>query len=132
MAKSRFMDLESSTALSLVHVKDVASAFVDTLEAPRFMRNNQIFHVGDKRNNKTVNEIAEVVKSQLPQTNIHHKEKATDRRDYSINCNKLKNIIGWKPQWSVEDGIKDLLDKLKTYDWDWEADKYRNSTYEYV
>lgn len=117
---------------SLVHVEDVARAFVDVLEAPRFMRDGEIFHVGDKDNNKTVEEIAKTVKSFVPNTEIKYKEdEPTDRRDYSINCMKIKNIINWGAEWSVEEGIKDLLKQLEERDWNWGADRLRNSTYDY-
>jgi len=118
---------------SLIHVRDVATAFVDTLEAPRFMREGKIFHLGEESNNMTVREIAEIVKSKLPKTEINFlKGQDTDRRDYRINCQKLKNVIGWKAKHTVEGGIGELIEKLKTLDWDWDAEKYRNSSYDYV
>ena len=118
---------------SLIHVKDAARAFVDVLKAPRFMRDGRVFHVGEETNNKTVAEIAEIVKSVIPDTKITYlKDKKSDRRDYFINCKRLKNTIGWKAKWTVEDGVKDVYEKLKTMKLDWESDKYRNNTYQYV
>jgi nucleoside-diphosphate-sugar epimerase len=118
---------------SLIHVRDIATAFVDTLEAPRFMRDGKIFHLGEESNNMTVREIAEIVKSKLPKAEINFlKGHDTDRRDYRINCQKLKNVIGWKARYMVEDGIEELVEKLETLDWDWESEKYRNSSYDYV
>jgi nucleoside-diphosphate-sugar epimerase len=124
---------DGSQYRSLIHVRDIATAFVDTLEAPRFMRDGKIFHVGEESNNKTVKEIAEIVKSKLPKTEIKFlKSHGTDRRDYRINCQKLKNTIGWNANYTVEDGIEELIEKLETLDWDWESEKYRNSTYDYI
>ncbi len=118
---------------SLIHVRDIATAFVDTLEAPRFMRDGKIFHLGEESNNKTVKEIAETVKARLPATKIGFvKGQDSDRRDYRISCQKIQNIIGWKAKYSVEDGINELIEKFETLDWNWESDKYRNSTYAYV
>lgn len=118
---------------SLIHVRDVAKAFVDVLEAPRFMRDCQTFHVGEETNNKSVNELAEIIRNLLPGTRIEYIEnEPTDRRDYRINCQKIKNIIGWKSQYFVEDGIKELIGKFESLDLDWESDKYRNSTFQYV
>jgi nucleoside-diphosphate-sugar epimerase len=117
---------------SLVHVRDAAKAFVDVLESPRFMRDGEIFHVGDKNNNRTVQEIAETVQSILPDIEVEYLvDKETDRRDYSINCQKIKNIIGWKADWTVEDGIRDMIDHLDSLDWDWASKKYRNSSFDY-
>ncbi|MFB6357410.1 MAG: NAD-dependent epimerase/dehydratase family protein [bacterium] len=123
---------DGSQYRSLVHVEDVARAFVDVLEAPRFMRDGKIYHVGDKSNNRTVNEIAETVQSFVPETDISHKpDEPTDRRDYSINCELIKNTIGWEADWSVEDGIEHLLEQLQNREWDWESDHFRNSSYDY-
>jgi nucleoside-diphosphate-sugar epimerase len=118
---------------SLVHVKDVARAFVDVLESPRFKRSGEIFHVGNKENNLTVKEIAETIQSLLPKTDIKYiTDKKTDRRDYSINCQKINNIINWKTELTVKNGIKDMIDKFEHLDWDWKADKYRNSSFNYI
>lgn len=118
---------------SLIHVRDVARSFVDTLEAERFIRSGKIFHVGEMENNKTVTQIAESVRNVLPETKIEYiKDKPTDRRDYRINCQKLKNTVGWNAKYSVNDGIKELIDKFETLDWNWDSDRYRNSSFEYM
>ncbi len=118
---------------SLIHARDVARALVQTLEAPRLMRSGRIFHVGEETNNKTVKEIAEIVQSQLPSAEIEmNPGQPSDRRDYRINCRKLKNIIGWEAAYSVEDGIKELIENLNTMDWDWESERYRNHLFRYV
>jgi len=123
---------DGSQYRSLIHVKDVAQAIVKTLETPRFIRSGKIFHLGEKSNNKTVREIAEIVQSFLPNTQIEYiKDKPADRRDYRINCRKLNNIIGWKAAFSVEEGIKELIEKFETLDWDWDSGKYRNSSFQY-
>jgi len=118
---------------SLIHVRDIASALVDVLEAPRFIRSGKIFHLGEESNNMTVKEIAETVKDFLPETQIEYNDgKPSDRRDYRINCQKLKNIIGWKARYSVNDGIEELIKKFQECEFDWDSDKYRNSSFQYI
>lgn len=117
---------------SLIHVQDIARAFIDTLEAPRFVRDGKVFHLGEESNNKTIKEIADIVKSKLPNTKIKLlKGHDSDKRDYRINCQKLKNTIGWHAKYTVENGIEELINKLDELDWDWESEKYRNNTYDY-
>jgi len=118
---------------SLIHVRDIARAMVQTLEAPRFMRDGKIFHVGEETNNKTVKEIAEIVLKRLPNARLEMNEgQPTDRRDYKINCRKLKNTIGWEAEYSVEDGINELIEKFESMDMDWDSWKYRNNNFKYV
>jgi len=116
---------------SLVHVADAARAFVDAMEAPRFMRDGRIFHVGDRANNRTVREIAETVRELVPGTSIRQTEGAADRRDYFVNCSLFRNTIGWEPRHSIEGGITQMLEKLGELDWEWESDRFRNSSFSY-
>lgn len=118
---------------SLIHVQDIARALVQTLEAPRFMRDGKIFHLGEETNNCTVKEIAQAVQRRIPTAQICMNDaKTSDRRDYKINCQKLKNIIGWKALYSVEDGINEMVDKFESLDMDWESWQFRNNHFKYV
>ena len=118
---------------SLIHVKDVARALVAVLESPRFVRSGKIFHVGEEANNKTVKEIAGMVQHQLPETEIvFEKGRPTDRRDYQINCYRFKNTIGWKSQYSVDEGITELIEQFEASGLDLESEKYRNSSFKYI
>lgn len=118
---------------SLIHVKDVAKAFVDVLEKPRFMRSGKIFHVGEEKNNMKVIEIAELVKKIIPGTEIIIlKDKPSDKRDYFINCSKIKNTIGWRAEWDVEKGIRDLIENFEKSDYNLESDKFKNSSFNYL
>lgn len=123
---------DGSQYRSLIHVRDIATACVKTLSTPRFIRSGKVFHVGEESNNRTMREIAEAVKYFLPNTKIEFRKGAiTDRRDYRINCAKLKNAINWKARYSMEDGIQELIDKLVELDLDWESYKFRNDQFEY-
>jgi nucleoside-diphosphate-sugar epimerase len=117
---------------SLIHVKDVACAIVEVLKAPLFMRNGKIYHVGEETNNRSIKEIAEIVKQCLPTTDVHFRpEEDADRRDYRINCRRITNVIGWKAKYSVEDGIKELIEKFETCNHDWDSDQFRNNKFKY-
>ena len=50
----------------LVHVRDICEAIACCLEAPRDLVHNQIFNVGDNRENYQVKEIAEIVAQTFP------------------------------------------------------------------
>lgn len=118
---------------SLIHVRDVAKALVQTLEAPRFMRDCKIFHLGEETNNRTVKEIAQTVQKKIPGARIlMNDDKPSDRRDYRINCSRIKNIIGWRAEYSVEQGIDELIEKFSSMDMDLESWKYRNNNFKYV
>lgn len=117
---------------SLIHVKDIARAAVRTLDSPRHVRRNRVLHVGEEANNKTVREIAEIVKAILPETLLEFRPgQPTDRRDYRIDCQLTKNLIGWHAEYSVEEGIRELIDRFDSEDLDWESPRYRNDRFDY-
>ncbi|MGI9387564.1 MAG: NAD-dependent epimerase/dehydratase family protein [Methyloligellaceae bacterium] len=123
---------DGSQYRSLIHVRDVALAFVMALETPRLMRERKVFHVGDERNNRTVKEIAELVKEYLPETKINVKSTAsTDRRDYKINCQRIRNVIDWERNYSVEDGVRDVIENLKSTGITYDPLKHANTQYAY-
>ncbi|MCG8493444.1 MAG: NAD(P)-dependent oxidoreductase [Sneathiellales bacterium] len=117
---------------SLIHVRDVARALVDALQAPRYVRDRQIFHVGEETNNVTVRDLAELVKKYLPETEIEYQQvEDSDRRDYRITCQKIKNRLNWQAEYSVEQGIQELIEKLQSGTIDLEGPQYRNNNFDY-
>jgi len=117
---------------SLIHVDDIADAIVSVLLAPRFLRANGVFHVGEESNNKTVREVAEIVKGVIPGTTIEVKDDApTDRRDYRISCQTIKNTFGWQARHTVEQGVSELAEKLRASNEDWSAARFRNDRFDY-
>lgn len=124
---------DGSQYRSLIHVRDVASALVHTLESPSYLRDRQIFHVGEETNNVTVKQLAEFVKKYVPGTKINYMGEAeTDRRDYRINCQKIKNTLNWQAKYSVSDGIKEMAENIQSTELDLTDKIYRNDSYDYM
>jgi len=97
----------------LVHVSDVADAFIFLLEAPVHLVHNQAFNVGSKKNNFQIKTIAQMVRSIIPGTKIKIKNKTPqDTRSYKVDFSKLYSL-GFKPMYSVHDGITELYRAFK-------------------
>ena len=45
-------------------------------------------------------------------TCVENKEKSLDRRDYRVSFKKVKDVLGFEPQYSVEDGINEVIKLL--------------------
>jgi nucleoside-diphosphate-sugar epimerase len=117
---------------SLIHVRDVASALVRAVDSPRYMRDRAVFHVGDDANNVAVAEIARTVAHYLPDTRIEFPdEQAGDRRDYRINCQRIRNTLNWQARYSVSAGIEELVDRLRAGAVDPVADAWHNDRFTY-
>ena len=123
---------DGSQYRSLIHVKDVANGLVHALDSPRYLRDRQVFHIGEESNNITVKQLASYVADCVPGTEIEFIGGApTDRRDYKINCQKIKNTLNWKANLTVLDGIKEMAEKMQDGSVDLESKAYRNNTFAY-
>ena len=118
---------------SLIHVRDVANALVTALEMPRYLRDRRVFHVGEEKNNITLGDLASKLKKYVPEANIVYKDEAdSDRRDYKIDCQKIKNAFNWQAQYSVDDGLEEMIRELRSHNWDYTASRFRNDTFKYI
>lgn len=118
---------------SLIHVRDVARALVAAMEAPTYMRDRKVFHVGEETNNVTIRQIAELVQRNIPEAELLFRDAAeSDRRDYRISCQRIRNTLGWQAQVSVEQGIREVVEKLRSGEIDMESAVHRNNHFEYV
>jgi nucleoside-diphosphate-sugar epimerase len=117
---------------SLIHVHDVASGLVTALEAPRYLRDREVFHVGEENNNITMRTLAEKLQAIAPDTKVtFSSETDTDRRDYRINCQKIKNTLNWSAQYSVDQGVEEMIKNLRENDWDYSEPRFRNNQFDY-
>lgn len=94
----------------LVHVEDVASAFLAVLRAPREVVHDEVFNIGRTEENYTVREIAEKVLDAIPSSRIEFAGTAgPDARNYRVDFRKAERTLpGFAPQWTVERGIRQL------------------------
>jgi nucleoside-diphosphate-sugar epimerase len=97
----------------LIHVQDVARAFVDIVEAPVESVRGQAFNL--VLDNFSIKEIAQRVQSTLPfQVDIAHEAATTAKRDYRVSGKKAKKAFGFSPEITVEQGIMEVFIALAT------------------
>ena len=99
----------------LVHVEDMARAFVLVLKSPEQKVSGEIFNVGSNSDNYTVKDIAEVVAYTVPNSKIEYAEGATsDPRSYRVNFNKIKEKIAFVPKRNLKEAISEFYQSLKS------------------
>ena len=65
-------------------------------------------------NNFTKRMITEKILSYIPSEDVLYiDKKGTDPRNYKVDFSKLKNILGYECQFSVDDGIKEIIENLQ-------------------
>jgi nucleoside-diphosphate-sugar epimerase len=97
-----------------LHVNDAAQALVQILESPQELVRNQIYNIGSNAQNYTIRQIGEIVKRFVPQAEIVYKSEDADPRNYWVNFNKVHRSLGFNPQWTVEQGIEQVIRALRS------------------
>ncbi|MGE0622650.1 MAG: NAD-dependent epimerase/dehydratase family protein [Pseudomonadales bacterium] len=97
----------------LVHVEDIARAYVAALEAPRDAVHGQAFNVGQTSENYRIREVADLVERQVPNCEIEFAaDGGPDKRCYRVDCNYISRTLHeFKPQWTVARGIQQLYER---------------------
>jgi len=94
-----------------VHVRDVCSAFVAALEAPREVVHDEAFNVGRSSENYQVRDIAAIVGDVVPDATLQIPDAAgPDTRSYRVDFSKIEETLpGYAPEWIVRKGVEELV-----------------------
>ena len=114
----------------IIHVEDMARAFVAALEADADEIRGEAFNVCRTENNYQIRELAEIVADTVPGSRIDYATDAgPDNRSYRVSSSKIeRHIPGFVPQWDARRGAQQLYDAVKACDLkveDFEGRKYK-------
>lgn len=92
-----------------IHVRDVAKAFLFGIGNYERMK-GEPYNVGLSSANLTKRQLAEKIKEHVPAFYIHSAPigEDPDKRDYVVSNEKIESL-GWRPDHSLDDGIRELL-----------------------
>jgi nucleoside-diphosphate-sugar epimerase len=96
----------------IIHVEDLSRAFMEAVKAPIDKVHNQAFNVGIDSENYQIRDIAGRVERIVPGCKVEILNKTgSDERTYVVDFGKLRETFpGFRPQWNVDKGIKELYD----------------------
>ena len=96
-----------------IHVKDIAYTFLHCIKNYKKL-NGEVFNVGLSDANLNKKELAEEIKHNIPELVIIENEFGVDidNRNYIVSNDKLE-ATGWKPKYTIQDGIKELIQSYK-------------------
>jgi nucleoside-diphosphate-sugar epimerase len=97
----------------LAHCRDIARAFVQALQAPAAVVSGEIFNVGGDGLNHQISEIGDIVGDIVPGVEIVRDSTAGDSRNYRVSFEKIRGVLGFEPELSVADGVKEIVCALK-------------------
>ena len=105
-----YLKSDGSPWRPIVHVEDIARAYVAAVEAPRESIHGQAFNVGTTAENYQIRELAEIVRQTVPGSKVTlAPDAAPDTRCYRVDCNLITRALhNFKPQWTARRGAEQL------------------------
>jgi nucleoside-diphosphate-sugar epimerase len=105
-----YLKSDGSPWRPIVHIEDIARAFIAGLQAPVDKVFNEAFNVGRTEHNYRIREIAEVVAAVVPGCRLEIAPDAgPDTRSYRVSFAKIARVLpGFEPRWDVRKGAEQL------------------------
>ncbi len=100
---------EKSFKRNFIHIEDVANAFLFMLENYETYR-GEIFNVGLSDANLSKQELLEKIQTHVKDFAVVYDDyyEDPDKRNYIVSNEKIEST-GWKPEWDLDKGIKQLI-----------------------
>lgn len=111
------MKSDGSPWRPIVHIRDIARAFIAVLGAPRELIHNEAFNVGVTEDNLQIRDIANIVGETVPNCHVEFAKGASpDKRCYKVDCDRLPRVLSsFQTQWNVRRGAKELYEAYNKY-----------------
>lgn len=94
----------------IVHIQDISTAILMTLDQPAERVCGEIFNVGADTQNYRIHEIADAVGQVFPDCEVTYGKNDGDTRSYRVSFEKIGHILpGFKCDWDVYRGARQLL-----------------------
>lgn len=97
-----------------VHVQDAAKAVASVVNAPAPLVAGQVFNVGSEDQNATLGDVGRLVNKAVPSATYLDSGMDGDRRNYRVSFYRIRDVLGFKPDWTLEQGIRQVLDALRS------------------
>ena len=107
------------------HVKDFSRLIQKVIEAPVDKVGFEVFNAGGEINNFTKQGIVDLILKFIPTAKVRYKEHGTDPRNYRVDFKKVRTVLSFEPEYSVEDGVVELLTAIQEHIFD-RADLMKN------
>jgi len=97
-----------------VHVKDTSKAMILALKAPKERINKEIFNIGSDEQNYQIYELAKKIADAIGIDFKYEWYGLPDHRSYRVSFRKVKEVLGFSPDYNAEKGAKEIWSALKS------------------
>ena len=100
-----------------IHIDDICDLYVKLLDTPANLIQGETFNAGYQ--NRTLSDLAEIVKQVVEEEFSELKPieivttSSDDLRSYHVSSEKIAKKLGFKPQHTIEDAVRDLCVAFK-------------------
>jgi len=114
LTKRKLIIYQRGYARLYVHMWDVCEAIYLALEVSLDKVRGQVFNVGSDAGNYTKDEIVELVRRHVDGTQVEYKDLTfgRDMRDIRVSFAKIRQVLGYEPKISLEEGIREVRDAI--------------------
>lgn len=131
---SVFLKSDGMAWRPIVHIEDIARAFLAAIEADRSIVHNETFNVGMTTENYLVRDIAAIVERVVPGSRVEYASDAgSDTRTYRVDCGKIARALpSFRPQWTALRGAQELYQRYAAFGLspeDFEGSRYQRLAY---
>jgi nucleoside-diphosphate-sugar epimerase len=100
----------------LVHVEDIAEAFLALLEAPRDVVHARAYNVGDTAENYRIRDVADLVGDIVGGDVTYASGAGADTRNYRVSCDRIaRDVPAFRPRWTLRKGVEQLAEAYQRY-----------------
>ncbi len=100
------------------HVQDFARLIQMVIEAQTETVSFEVFNAGGDVNNATKLMIVDIILEKIPDGMVHYQDHGSDPRNYRVNFEKVKSILGFEPEYTIQDGIDELIETINNHVFD--------------
>jgi nucleoside-diphosphate-sugar epimerase len=97
-----------------VHVMDICKAIHLSVEADDEKVNKAIFNVGSNEQNIQIFELAQRVANAIGVEFNYEWYGLPDHRSYKVNFNKIKEVLNFQTDYTIENGAREIYEALKS------------------
>jgi len=100
-----------------VHVADISAAIRLVLQQASEKVSGKVFNIGRNDNNLRKIDLAEMAAQSVPGTKLEYVERNEDPRSYRVRFDRVEHALEYRAEWTVEEGMREVVEKLKTKHW---------------
>ena len=100
------------------HVQDFARLIQMLIEAPTEKVSFEIFNAGGDVNNATKQMIVDTILEKIPDGKVHYQDHGSDPRNYRVSFEKVKSVLSFEPEYTIQDGIDELIEAINNHVFD--------------